>query len=337
MWFWPTQRRSRQKTKSARQAVADDFQAVVTTLAGTGEPGWADGSGTEAAFSAPFALSLHGDALLVADLQNHRIRRMLLTPTHNVSTVAGSGRPALQDGVGTSASFNRPAAMANDGAVLYVADRYNHAIRSVQLATFSVATLAGSGAPELADGIGGAARFNCPTGLALAGDHAVLFVADQLNNAVRRVEVASGAVTTLRPAPGGAFNRPTGLDIRCAAAPEADAPPSAACEPAMLLVADQWQNRVATLELSTGQVTALAGGAAAGASDGWGAAAAFHMPTGVALRGHSALVADRNNGLLRAVDLATGRTTTLAGSARVTALLDGVGRRRLSQVAVYPA
>ena len=65
---------------------------LVTTLAGSGAPGQADGPGSEATFNSPFALSLHENLLLIADLQNHRIRSMTLEWPHIVSTFAGSGR-----------------------------------------------------------------------------------------------------------------------------------------------------------------------------------------------------------------------------------------------------
>ena len=159
-----------------------DQPSVVTTLAGSGSFGRDDGAGAVASFNAPFALSLFRDSLFIADLQNHLIRRMQLASPHSVSTVAGSGRPELLDGLGTAASFNRPAAMAHDRVQLFVADRYNHAIRAMRLDTHSVTTLVGSGAPGLADGSGSNAQFNCPTGLALTADGSMLFVAECADN-----------------------------------------------------------------------------------------------------------------------------------------------------------
>ena len=294
---------------------------LVTTLAGSGAPGQADGPGSEATFNSPFALSLHENVLLIADLQNHRIRSMTLEWPHIVSTFAGSGRPALEDGVGLAASFNRPAAMENDGKILYVADRYNHAIRGVLLGSAEVSTIAGTGAAGSANGVGNAAQFHGPTGLALSGTS--LFVADQLNSAIRAIDITTRRVSTL-VVPKGAFDRPTGLSVRCLLTGEH--PGCAADAPRQLIVADQQHNRVALLGLDDGRVVTLAGSAKPGANDGQGLRASFHAPTGVALRTHSVIVADRNNGLLRSIDLTSGQTSTLAGDARVAELVDGVGR-----------
>ena len=292
----------------------------VTTLAGSGVAGQADGAGSVATFNSPFALSLHENVLLIADLQNHLIRSMTLEWPHNVSTFAGSGQPALADGVGLAASFNRPAAMDNDGRMLYVADRYNHAIRGVVLGSAEVSTIAGSGASGSADGVGGAARFHGPTGLALSGT-TTLFVADQLNSAIRAIDIATRRVSTLA-APQGAFDRPTGLAVRCLTDEQ---PGCAANAPRQLIVADQQHDRVALLGLDDGHVVTLAGSAKPGANDGHGSHASFHAPTGLALRTYSVIVADRNNGLLRSIDLASGQTSTLAGNSRIADLVDGVG------------
>lgn len=292
---------------------------LVTTLAGSGTPGQADGAGSVATFNSPFALSLHGNVLLIADLQNHRIRSMSLEWPHNVSTIAGSGQPALEDGVGLSASFNRPAAMENDGQVLFVADRYNHAIRSVHLDSAEVSTIAGSGTSGSEDGIGAGAQLHGPTGLALSGTR--LFVADQLNSAIRVIDIATRRVSTLA-VPQGTFDRPTGLSVRCVLA---DQPGCAASAPRQLIVADQQHDRVALLGLDDGHVVTLAGSTKPGATDGRGSRASFHAPTGLALRAYSVVVADRNNGLLRSIDLASGQTSTLAGNSRIAELVDGVG------------
>ena len=81
--------------------------------------------------------------------------------------------------------------------MLVVADFIDHNIRRVEVATGAVTTLAGSGEKGNADGVGDAAQFNEPHGLAVSPDGSALFVADCDNHKIRRVEVATDAVTTL--------------------------------------------------------------------------------------------------------------------------------------------
>jgi len=143
------------------------------------------------------ALSPDG-ALFVADLNNHKIRRVEVA-TGAVTTVACSGTEGGSDGVGEAAEFHNPVGItiSPDGSALFVADHDNNKIRRVEVATGAVTTLAGSGAQGSADGVGGAAEFSGPCGVAISPDGGALFVADPNNHKIRRVEVATGAVTTV--------------------------------------------------------------------------------------------------------------------------------------------
>ena len=104
---------------------------VVTTLAGSGTAGNADGQGTEAQFKAPTSLAVDGlGNLYVADDGNNRIRK--ITPSGSVTTLAGSGNTGADDGYGTAASFNSPWGIAVDASgVIYVADQDNDKIRKI--------------------------------------------------------------------------------------------------------------------------------------------------------------------------------------------------------------
>ena len=176
--------------------------AQVSTLAGTinaasngGTEGHADGAGNAAQFRNPAGLAVSGSTLYVADYNNHRIRAIdLASPNKTVSTIAGSGTSGHADGVGTAARFNGPTGLAVSGDTLYVAELNNHRIRAIDLASTvkTVSTLAGSGTPGHADGVGTAARFNGPSGLAVSGG--TLYVTDQNNHRIRAIDIASGAV-----------------------------------------------------------------------------------------------------------------------------------------------
>ena len=182
-------------------------------------------------------------------------------------------------------------AVSPDGSVLFVVDMFNHKIMQVEAATGAVTTLAGSDTRGSADGVGGAAQFKFPCGVAISPDGSALFVADYLNDKIRRVEVATGAVTTVAGSGvegnadgmGGTaqFHYPCGVAI----SPDGSA----------LFVTDFGNHKIRRVEVATGAVTTLAGSGTRGSADGVGGAAAqFHYPCGVDLSpGGSALfVAD---------------------------------------------
>jgi serine/threonine-protein kinase len=104
---------------------------MVTTLAGTNEPGYADGQGTQARFSYPAGIAVDGEGnIYVADTANHRIRQ--IAPDGTVTTLAGSGAPGNADGPASEAQFRAPEGVAVDaGGNVIVADTGNHRIRKI--------------------------------------------------------------------------------------------------------------------------------------------------------------------------------------------------------------
>ncbi len=136
--------------------------------------------------------------LYVADLE--AIRAIDLA-TRSVTTLAGTLQPGSADGTGADATFNSLSGLALDGeGNLFVADTGNHTIRKIVIATGAVTTLAGS--PRVAgsaDGVGREARFNSPLGLAFDGAGG-LYVSEVA--AVRKIELATRAVSTLLGQPG---------------------------------------------------------------------------------------------------------------------------------------
>ena len=120
---------------SAVTSATYTLPAVVTTLAGSGVQGFADGSGTAAKFYHPIGIAVDSAGnVYVADKNNHRIRK--ITPSGVVSTLAGSGSSGFADGTGTgtgtAAKFNFPRGVAVDSAGnVYVADPGNQRIRKI--------------------------------------------------------------------------------------------------------------------------------------------------------------------------------------------------------------
>jgi len=106
-------------------------QGAVSTLAGDGTPGFADGPGAHARFDGPTGIAVGGDGrVYVADTYNDRIR--VIARDGTVSTLAGGDRPGDMDGPGTLARFDTPTAVAVDAMNrVYVADLRNNAIRRI--------------------------------------------------------------------------------------------------------------------------------------------------------------------------------------------------------------
>ena len=116
----------------SRQGVEICLSTVVTTLAGTGSSGSANGTGTSASFNGPAGITTDGTNLYVAEYSNHLIRQIVIS-TGVVTTVAGTGSSGSANGTGTSASFNGPTGITTDGTNLYLTDSFNQLIRKIVL------------------------------------------------------------------------------------------------------------------------------------------------------------------------------------------------------------
>lgn len=158
---------------------------VVTTLAGS-TAGYVDGTGTSALFHYPTGIAIDAIGnLYIADSHNDRIRKINIVGI--VSTLAGSTY-GYANGTGTSAQFATPYSIAIDTAGdLYVSDRDNNSIRKVS-PTGVVSTFAGS-TQGYTDGIGSAAQFSRPHGVALDSDGNI-YVADTSNERIRKITTA---------------------------------------------------------------------------------------------------------------------------------------------------
>ena len=294
---------------------------ATATLAGTaGLAGAADGTGAAARFNSPAGVAVDGDGnLYVADMNNSVLRK--ITRAGVVTTLAGApGLTGGTDGAGAQARFDRPSGVAVDRAgITYVADTENFTIRKITAAGDTV-TLAGTAElPGAADGVGPAARFSDPGGVAVDGAGNV-YVADTENDTIRKI-TPDGLVTTIAGVAGRA-GRTDGLG----SAARFDAPAGIAADRAgNLYVTDQNNHSIRKIA-PDGGVTTLAGTAGMmGSADGTGAAARFYFPGSVAIDGADNLyVADENNYTIRKVT-AAGVVTTLAGTAGLTGRADGAG------------
>jgi hypothetical protein len=160
---------------------------AVTTLAGSGTSGSADGLGSSAQFNDPTGITVDGSGnVYVADNGNDTVR--VITPAGSVTTLAGAaGNAGSSDGIGAGAQFNGPSGVSVDAfGNLFVSDSLNDTLREVS-PTGAVTTIAGSpGIVENIDGPPADARFAFPGDLTVDAS-GILFVADTENDTIRRV------------------------------------------------------------------------------------------------------------------------------------------------------
>ena len=176
------------------QGVELSLSTVVTTLAGTGSSGSANGTGTSSSFYSPYGITTDGTNLYVADYGNHLIRKIVIS-TGAVTTVAGTGSSGSANGTGTSASFYNPEGITTDGTNLYVTEFGNDLIRKIVISTGVVTTVAGTGSSGSANGTGTSSSFYSPYGITTDGTN--LYVADYGNHLIRKIVISTGAVTTV--------------------------------------------------------------------------------------------------------------------------------------------
>jgi hypothetical protein len=295
-----------------------DEPAELVLLAGNiGGDGDADGVGTEARFSAPAAVAVDSvGRVYVADFNNQVVRR--ITSGNIVSTWAGTaGVSGNADGHGASAQFRGPNGIAIDSADnVYVSDGPNSTIRKIT-PDGDVTTLAGAaGISGSVDGVGNAAHFVFPSGIALDSGGCV-YVSDVTT--IRKISPA-GVVTTLAGAAGSfgsvdgigsaaRFNWPGGLTVDSAS---------------NVYVVDSENDTIRKIT-PTGAVTTMAGSAGVnGSADGPSFTARFNYPVGIAVDGSGDVyITDSGNSVIRV--LSGGVVTTLAGSVGSRGSSDGTG------------
>ncbi len=295
------------------QAIPINAQTV-STLAGRGF--FADGMGAAAQFRSPTSVAVDGVGnVYVADQDNHRIRKV--TSSGVVSTIAGNGYSGYADGMGSAAQFYSPTGIAVDSeGNVYVADQGNHRIRKITPLGI-VSTLAGSGKPSYSDGVGIAAQFNAPFGVAVDGG-GNLFVTDQNNQRIRKISPL-GVVSTLAGNGGTGYADGAGATARFAN------PSGIAVDwSGNVYIADQLNSRIRKIN-SSGMVSTFAGNGNRGYTDGMGGVAQFSLPSGVVVDWtDNVYIADQGNHLIRKI-APTGMVSTLAGSKNIPSYADGIG------------
>jgi sugar lactone lactonase YvrE len=293
---------------------------MVSTLAGAPDQfGQADGSGTEARFGGPYGLAVDDSGnVYVGDSDNHTVRR--ITPEGMVTTLAGSaGQAGSADGIGSEARFQNPLGLAVDAVgTVYLSDWQNGThygcIRKVT-PDGRVTTVAGQpGTCGSADGMGTAARFSGPSGVAVYAD-GNLCVADGFNCTIRKVTQAGEVTTFVGQAAGPELLDGDGASARF------NQPGGIAVGPGGVLYIADGVNRAVRMVAPDGMVTTLV--ASVGLGDGTNFTP-FSFPGAVAVDPTGDLyVTDANNTVQRVTP--EGVVTLVAGKAGEAGSADGIG------------
>ncbi len=161
-----------------------------------------NGPATSATLNYPVAMAFDAtySTMYIADCYNHKIRKIVMS-TGTISTAAGTGAQGStgDNGLATGAKLNYPAGVAVDAAGnVYIGDGGNNKIRKITLSTGNISTYAGTGSAG-STGDGGtatSAKLNGPQGVALDAS-GNLYIADQMNNRVRKVTASTGNISLL--------------------------------------------------------------------------------------------------------------------------------------------
>ncbi len=246
-------------------------------------------------------------------------KRHMASEAWTISTAVGTGERGFagDGGPAARALLNGPFDIDFDASGnLYFSDTFNHRIRRVDRRTGLIGTIAGNGEAGYRGDGGPAtqAAFNEPYGIAVdrAGN---IYVADRHNHCVRRIDGASGIVTTFAGNGGAGYSGDGGAAARASLVE----PNGLAFDQAerRLFIADVADNRVRVVDLAAGTIATFAGtGEAAHSGDGgpapqagvWGARAVKVAADG------RVYILERQGSSLRAVDPATGVIATVAGT-----------------------
>ncbi|WP_414563803.1 MULTISPECIES: thioredoxin-like domain-containing protein [unclassified Anabaena] len=173
--------------------------SIIKTYAGTGAEGCVDGSLTESVFAQPSGITTDKQELYIADSEISSIRGVGLIEPQQVRTICGSGELfgfGDVDGQREDVRLQHCLGIESAQNYLWVADTYNHKIKLISPSTGNCQTILGDGTAGLQDGIGKNTRFFEPSGLSAINSH--LYISDTNNHAIRRVDLHTFEVTTLK-------------------------------------------------------------------------------------------------------------------------------------------
>ena len=303
-----------------------DLAGRLQTAIGSGLEGFADGAANEATFRQPqgLALSPDGKTLYVADTRNHAVRKVDLA-TNQVTTIAGTGKQ-LDKLPGATAKAKETAMaspwdLVQSGDTLFVAMAGVHQIWALNVAQGTVTVFAGTSREGINDGDRKTrATLAQPSGITTDGRY--LYWVDPESSALRRASLSGeGEVETIVGT--GLFDY--GNEDGRGKAAKLQHPQGVVFADGNLYVGDTYNHEVRRIDAATFDVTTVAGTGSRGWSDGPGQIAMFDEPGGVGFARGTVYIADTNNHLVRALEIASGKvsTVTLSNLAVASALTPG--------------
>ena len=235
--------------------------------------------------------------------------RYIATGTAPSTRFNGDGGPASQ------ALLNFPTAVVVDrGGHLYIADTLNHRVRRVDAETGVITTVAGLGRPRFFGdgGLAVEAGLSEPAALALSDDD-VLYIADQSNNRVRAVDLATGVIRTVAGTGTAGYNG-DGMTATetCLAGPSG----LALASDGTLFIADSFNGRIRAVDPVTGLIRTVVGDGGEYRYQGPDepSSCSLSRPSGMTLDEEGNLyVTDSDNHLVRRWNRMTGRIERIAG------------------------
>ncbi len=305
-------------TANHRVRRIDANTGIVTTVAGTGQPGFGlDGSlAVNEPLNAPHGVVADRSGnLYIADTGNHRIRRVGRGGI--ITTLAGNGQPGSSgDGGGAlQARLNAPEGVAVDAAGnVFFADTGNNRVRRVDPQGF-IHAYAGTGQAAYSGdgGAPGAAALNHPEALAIDSNGAV-YIADTGNNRIRRVIVTPAGNQVISTVAGGVCC-PQGEGIPATSSMLFGPSGVAVDAGGNIWISDTNNQRVRRVDGRSGLIFTVLGGDNQG--DAGSNAPIFLQPFDVAFDSDGNLfIADRDGFRVRRIDGQTGEATTVAGNGK---------------------
>src|SRR5450432_2158 len=279
---------------------------VVSSFAGSGTMGSANGRGSSASFSNMMGIASDKKGnIYVADSRNNMIRK--ISPEGDVTTLAGNCAVGSADGRSDIASFFFPRGVAVDGrGNVFVADTHNGLIRKISPDGF-VTTLAGSRIYTTIPAKDSVKRFDNPAGIAV-DESGYVYIADGGNDLIRKISpdgrrvyiIAGNGTPGAKDGPGisASFYLPAAIALDSAG---------------YIYIADTYNNMIRKIS-PAGMVSTLAGKTTRGFSNGKGSEASFSHPSGIAVDSNANVyVADEGNNRIRKI-APDGTVTTIAGS-----------------------
>ena len=291
---------------------------IITTIAGTGEAGYAGDGGLAAAalMREPFMCAFDPQGnLYVAEATNHCVRR-IDAATGRIATVAGNGSQGYSGdgGPAVAATMDQPYSLQVDGnGDIYIVDRLNSVIRKVDAATGIITTVAGTGEAGYSGdgGPGTEAMLREPNDCFLDGRGGLL-IADIQDQRIRRLDLATGVITTFagngEKVRGGDGNPALQASILGARAVCMDSRGNT-------YIAEREGNGVRKVD-ANGIMSTFAGTGERGYDGDGGPAITATWGAPKAIRCDSrdnVIVVDTENHAIRRIDPATGIVTTIAG------------------------